>query len=93
MPLTAGDKLGPYGILAPIGAGRMGEVYRARDTRLSRDVAIKISHESSTERFEQEARSIAALSRPNMTSSCCAPSGPDEAAAGAARKEGKRFTC
>lgn len=42
MPLSAGDKLGPYEIIAPIGAGGMGEVYRARDTRLGRDVALKI---------------------------------------------------
>ena len=43
MPLSAGDKLGPYEILAPIGAGGMGEVYRAHDSRLNRDVAIKVS--------------------------------------------------
>ena len=42
MPLSAGDRLGPYEILAPIGAGGMGEVYRARDTKLERDVAIKV---------------------------------------------------
>src|SRR5580692_3355623 len=66
MPLAAGDKLGPYEILAAIGAGGMGEVYRARDTRLGRDVAIKISNENFTERFEREARSIAALNHPNI---------------------------
>ena len=56
MPLSVGTKLGPYEILAPIGAGSMGEVYRARDTRLGRDVAIKVSKEQFSERFEQEAR-------------------------------------
>ena len=66
MPLAAGTKLGPYEILAPIGAGGMGEVYKARDTRLDRDVAIKISSEQFTERFEREARSIAALNHPNI---------------------------
>jgi eukaryotic-like serine/threonine-protein kinase len=58
--------LGPYEILAPIGAGGMGEVYRARDTRLDRLVAIKISHENFYERFEREARAIAALDHPNI---------------------------
>jgi eukaryotic-like serine/threonine-protein kinase len=66
MPLSAGDKLGPYEILAPIGAGGMGAVYRARDSRLGRDVAIKISAERFTERFEKEARAIAALNHPNV---------------------------
>ena len=66
MPLSAGNKLGPYEILAPIGAGGMGEVYRARDTRLGRDVAIKISREQFTERFEREARVVATLNHPNI---------------------------
>src|ERR1700724_578327 len=66
MPLSAGDKLGSYEILAQIGAGGMGEVYRARDTRLDRDVAIKISHEKFSDRFEREARAIAALNHPNI---------------------------
>jgi Tol biopolymer transport system component len=66
MPLSAGTKLGPYEILAPIGAGGMGEVYRARDPRLGRDVAIKVSSEQFTERFEREARAIAALNHPNI---------------------------
>jgi predicted Ser/Thr protein kinase len=66
MPLSAGDKLGPYEILAPIGAGGMGEVYRARDPRLGRDVAIKVSTQQFTERFEREARAVAALNHPNI---------------------------
>ena len=61
MPLSAGDKLGPYEILASIGAGGMGQVYSARDARLNRDVAIKVSGEQFSERFESEARAIAAL--------------------------------
>jgi serine/threonine protein kinase/tetratricopeptide (TPR) repeat protein len=66
MPLSAGDKLGPYEILAFLGAGGMGEVYRARDTRLSRDVAIKFSDAQFSERFEREARAIAALNHANI---------------------------
>jgi len=66
MVLSAGAKLGPYEILAPIGAGGMGEVYKARDTRLNRDVAIKISNEKFTDRFEREARSIATLNHSNI---------------------------
>ncbi len=66
MSLTAGTKLGPYEILALIGAGGMGEVYRATDTRLHRDVAIKISAERFSERFEREARAVAALNHPNI---------------------------
>jgi Tol biopolymer transport system component/predicted Ser/Thr protein kinase len=66
MPLPVGDKLGPYEVLALIGKGGMGEVYRARDTRLNREVAIKISTERFTERFESEARAIAALNHPNI---------------------------
>ncbi len=66
MPLSLGDKLGPYEILAAIGAGGMGEVYRARDTRLGRDVAIKVSAAQFTDRFEREARSIASLNHPNI---------------------------
>ena len=66
MSLSAGTHLGPYEILALIGAGGMGEVYRARDTRLNREVAIKVSAQQFTERFEREARSIAALNHPNI---------------------------
>ena len=66
MPLSAGTRLGPYEILSAIGAGGMGEVYRARDTRLNREVAIKVSSEKFTERFEREARAIAALNHPNI---------------------------
>jgi eukaryotic-like serine/threonine-protein kinase len=66
MSLSAGDKLGPYEILASIGAGGMGEVYRARDPRLGRDVAIKVSAERFSERFEREARAIASLNHPNI---------------------------
>jgi serine/threonine protein kinase len=66
MSLAAGTKLGPYEILVSIGAGGMGEVYRARDTRLGRDVAIKVSNEKFSERFEREAHMIAALNHPNI---------------------------
>src|SRR5436189_3569149 len=72
MVLKSGTHLGPYEIVAPLGAGGMGEVYRARDTRLGREVAIKILPErlatdpSAVGRFEQEARAVAALSHPNI---------------------------
>src|SRR4029079_15662940 len=66
MPLSVGDKLGPYEILAPIGKGGMGEVYRARDPRLGREVAIKVSAERFSERFDREARAIASLNHPNI---------------------------
>jgi len=66
MPLSVGDRLGPYEILAPIGAGGMGEVYCARDPRLNRDVAIKVSAAQFSERFEREAKAIAALNHPNI---------------------------
>jgi serine/threonine protein kinase len=59
MPLSVGDKIGPYQILAPIGAGGMGQVWKARDTRLNRLVAIKTSHKRFTERFEREAHATA----------------------------------
>ena len=72
MPLTAGLHLGPYEILSPLGAGGMGEVYRARDPRLGREVAIKVLPAAFSvdperlHRFEQEARAAAALNHPNI---------------------------
>src|SRR5713226_7379180 len=72
MPLAVGTRLGPYEVLAPLGAGGMGEVYKARDTRLDRTVAIKVLPQhlsSSTEgrqRFEREAKTISQLSHPHI---------------------------
>src|SRR5258708_4243602 len=66
MSIAAGTRLGPYEILAPIGAGGMGEVWKASDTRLDRIVAIKVSQENFSERFEREARAIAALNHPHI---------------------------
>jgi serine/threonine protein kinase len=66
VPLTPGTRLGPYEILGLLGAGGMGEVYRARDTRLDRTVAVKVSKQQFTERFEREARTVAALNHPNI---------------------------
>ncbi len=72
MPLSTGDKLGPYEIVSPIGEGGMGEVYKARDTRLERSVAIKVlpehiaKREDLRARFEREARSVASLNHPNI---------------------------
>ncbi len=72
MPLTAGARLGPYEILATLGVGGMGEVYRARDLRLEREVAIKVLPEhlaadpEALARFEREAKAVAALSHPNI---------------------------
>src|SRR5216683_6866912 len=66
MPLSTGDKLGPYEILVPIGKGGMGEVWKAHDPRLNRDVAIKVSAAQFSERFEREAKAIAALNHPNI---------------------------
>ena len=66
MSLSRGSKLGPYEIISPLGAGGMGEVYKARDTRLARMVAIKVSKEQFSERFENEAKAIAALNHPQI---------------------------
>src|SRR5947209_1677375 len=66
MALSSGSRLGPYEILSAIGAGGMGEVYKARDTRLDRTVAIKVSKTEFSERFEREAKAIAALNHPHI---------------------------
>ncbi|TFH50427.1 MAG: serine/threonine-protein kinase, partial [Lysobacterales bacterium] len=66
MILKNGSRLGPYEIIAPLGAGGMGEVYKAKDTRLDRTVAVKVSTAQFTERFEREARAVAALNHPNI---------------------------
>src|ERR1700680_3544654 len=72
MTLAVGDRLGPYEILAPIGAGGMGEVYRARDTKLKRDVAIKVLPEAFARdpermaRVQREAEVLASLNHPNI---------------------------
>src|SRR5580698_9315517 len=72
MALAAGERLGPYEILAPIGAGGMGEVYRARDTKLKRDVALKVLPEAFARdpdrmaRFQREAEVLASLNHPNI---------------------------
>jgi serine/threonine protein kinase len=72
MALTSGTKLGPYEIQSPLGAGGMGEVYRARDTRLGRDVALKVlpanlsSNPELRQRLDREAKAISSLSHPNI---------------------------
>jgi eukaryotic-like serine/threonine-protein kinase len=66
MPLASGEHLGPYEILALVGAGGMGEVYSARDTRLGRTVAVKRTHDSFSDRFQREARAISSLNHPNI---------------------------
>ena len=66
MPLSPGARLGPYEVTAHVGDGGMGEVYRARDTRLDRIVAIKVSKEAFSERFDREARAVATLNHPRI---------------------------
>lgn len=66
MALSSGEKLGPYEIVGPIGAGGMGSVYQGNDTRLHRSVAIKVSAEEFNERSATEARAVAALNHPNI---------------------------
>lgn len=74
MPLTSGARLGPYEIISPLGAGGMGEVYRARDTRLRREVALKVlppvfaDDARRMARFQREARVLASLNHPNIAS-------------------------
>jgi eukaryotic-like serine/threonine-protein kinase len=63
MSFAAGDKLGPFEVTSRIGVGGMGEVYRSHDSRLNREVAIKVSVEQFSDRFEREARAVAALRR------------------------------
>jgi eukaryotic-like serine/threonine-protein kinase len=72
MSIAAGMRLGPHEIVAPLGAGGMGEVYRARDSRIAREVAVKVlpasfaHHAERPRRFEQEARATSALNHPNI---------------------------
>src|SRR5262245_25801315 len=72
MTLSSGTRLGPYEILGPIGAGGLGDVYKARDTRLDRTVAVKVLHSAAApdaarqERFEREARAVSALNHPHI---------------------------
>ena len=72
MSLSAGSRLGPYEIVAPLGAGGMGEVYRAKDTRLGREVAVKVlpqhlsSNAETRARFEREAKTVSSLSHPHI---------------------------
>ena len=66
MSISAGDRVGPYEIISPLGAGGMGEVWKARDPRLGRTVALKFSKSEFSERFEREAHAVAALKHPNI---------------------------
>ena len=91
MTLALGTRVGPYEILAPIGAGGMGEVYRARDTKLDREVAIKILPAALAQdperlaRFEREAKVLASLNHPNIAQ--IYGSGRSRAGDGAGRRE------
>src|SRR5688572_28190241 len=93
MNLEPGSRIGPYEVLAPLGKGGMGEVYRARDTALSRDVALKILPElfaadaDRLARFEREAQALASLNHPNIAqvyAIAAIPAGPDAASGGRA---------
>ena len=66
MPLVSGTLLGPYEILAPVAGGGQGDVYKARDTRLNRTVALKVAKEQFSERFHREAEAVAALNHPHI---------------------------
>ena len=85
MPLSLGTRLGPYKILAPLGAGGMGEVYRARDTKLNRDVAIKVllpavaNDPDRLARFSREAQVLASLNHPNIAAIYGIEEGPAKA--------------
>ena len=88
MALTAGAKLGPYEVLSPLGAGGMGEVYRAKDTRLGREVAVKVLPAEFSrdpvrkQRFEREAKSVSALNHPHICTLYDIGSTPATAVAG-----------
>src|SRR5512134_2548192 len=88
MQLSAGAKLGPYEILAALGAGGMGEVFRAKDTRLGRDVAVKVlpQHLSANPevraRFEREAKTVSSLNHPNICTHFDVGRAPGEAGSG-----------
>ena len=90
MPLSSGQRLGPYEVIASLGAGGMGEVFRARDTQLGRDVALKVLPDAVAHdrerlaRFEREARTLASLNHPNIAAiyglEPSTPAGPDPGA-------------
>ena len=92
MPLTPGTRLGPYAITAQIGVGGMGEVYRATDTKLDRDVAIRVLPEllagdpERIARFQREAEVLASLNHPNIAAIYGLAAGADELANGLAVK-------
>ena len=95
MSLVTGTKLGPYEILAPLGAGGMGEVYRARDTKLNRDVAIKVllpavaNDPDRLARFSREAQVPASLNHPNIAAIYGLEEGPADAAGDGPAKAGR----